>query len=44
MIDGHRRQVLDVDLDQPVVPARPVGELLQVDRRRDPERERQKAV
>src|SRR5215211_7776193 len=35
---GHGGEVLDVDLDQPVPPLRPVGVLLEVDRGRDAER------
>ena len=36
---GDRGEVLDVDLDEPVPPALPVGVLLEVDRGRDPDRD-----
>ena len=36
---GHRGEVLDVDLDQPVPPARLVGVLLEVDRGADADRD-----
>ncbi len=36
---GHRRQVLDVHLEQPVVPALAVRVLLEVERSSDPERD-----